>query len=106
MQLEDMILISVDDHVVEPRDMWVGRVPKKYAEEAPRLVMQENGTEAWEYLGQRSTNIGLNAVAAAAFELQQRLDGTAPCSPAPIVDIRRGSYFLDGRHGSERSFPG
>ena len=37
MELEDMILISVDDHVVEPPDMWEGRVPKKYADQVPKL---------------------------------------------------------------------
>ena len=52
MELEDMILISVDDHVVEPPDMWEGRVPKKYADQVPKLITQDDGTEAWEYLGQ------------------------------------------------------
>ena len=35
MQLDDMILVSVDDHVVEPPGMWNDRVPKKYADEEP-----------------------------------------------------------------------
>ena len=61
MKLEDMILISVDDHVIEPPDMWKGRVPRKYADQVPKLIKQDNGTDAWEYLGQRSANAGLNA---------------------------------------------
>ena len=27
MRLDDMILVSVDDHVVEPPDMFDGRLP-------------------------------------------------------------------------------
>ncbi|GAA1871914.1 amidohydrolase family protein [Pseudonocardia ailaonensis] len=63
MQLEDMILVSVDDHVVEPSDMWEGRVPQKYADLVPKLVPQPDGSDAWEFLGNRSANAGLNAVA-------------------------------------------
>ncbi len=38
MRKEDMILISVDDHIVEPPDMFANHLPKKYADDAPRLV--------------------------------------------------------------------
>jgi predicted TIM-barrel fold metal-dependent hydrolase len=58
-----MILISVDDHVVEPADMWEGRLPAKYVDLAPKLVRQDDDTDAWEYLGNKSANAGLNAVA-------------------------------------------
>ena len=51
MRTEDLILISVDDHVVEPPDVFVGRVPKKYEDLAPKLITRDDGTEAWEYLG-------------------------------------------------------
>ena len=30
---DDMILISVDDHVIEPLDMFKNHLPKKYADE-------------------------------------------------------------------------
>ena len=42
-----MILISVDDHVIEPPDMFVGRLPGKYADDAPRMVHLDNGTDVW-----------------------------------------------------------
>jgi hypothetical protein len=38
MNKDDMILISVDDHIVEPPDMFKNHLPKKYMDEAPRLV--------------------------------------------------------------------
>ncbi len=38
MTKDDMILVSVDDHIVEPPDMFKNHLPKKYADEASRLV--------------------------------------------------------------------
>ena len=46
MEIEDLILVSVDDHVVEPPDVFVGRVPKKYEDLAPTLIMRDDGTMA------------------------------------------------------------
>ncbi|MFL6243503.1 MAG: amidohydrolase, partial [Acidimicrobiia bacterium] len=31
-------IISVDDHVVEPADVWQTRLPKKYLDVGPRVV--------------------------------------------------------------------
>ena len=31
-------IISVDDHVVEPADVWQKRLPKKYLDVGPRVV--------------------------------------------------------------------
>jgi len=45
MQIEDMILVSVDDHNVEPPDVFIGRVPKKYEDLAPKLIVKDDGTE-------------------------------------------------------------
>ncbi|HEY2814756.1 MAG TPA: hypothetical protein VGJ03_14925, partial [Acidimicrobiales bacterium] len=63
MQIDDMILVSVDDHVVEPPDMWRDHLPSKYVDEAPKLVTKENGTDVWAFRGAELPNIGLNAVA-------------------------------------------
>ena len=37
MKLEDMIIVSVDDHVIEPPDLWTSRLPAKYAGVGPRV---------------------------------------------------------------------
>ena len=42
MQPEDMILVSVDDHLVEPPNLFEGRVARKYADAAPNS-MSDNG---------------------------------------------------------------
>ena len=63
MRAEDLILVSVDDHVVEPPDMFDDFVPAKYKDRAPRVVHRDDGTDHWLYEGSQIPNIGLNAVA-------------------------------------------
>ncbi len=43
MQVDDLILVSVDDHVVEPPDLFEGRLSAKAAERAPFIQTLENG---------------------------------------------------------------
>ena len=63
MQADDLILISVDDHIAEPADMFDGHVPSRYRELAPRVVEEEGGVQQWYYGNLRGRNLGLNAVA-------------------------------------------
>ncbi len=43
------MIISVDDHVVEPADTWEKRLPEKYREQGPRIVRR--GIGGMKYLG-------------------------------------------------------
>jgi predicted TIM-barrel fold metal-dependent hydrolase len=63
MNPEDLILISVDDHVCEPADVFEGRLPAKYQDDAPKVVVDEAGREQWWYMGKPGRNLGLNAAA-------------------------------------------
>lgn len=63
MRAEDMILISVDDHLVEPPQMFEGRVPAKFVDAAPRVEHRDDGADVWTFNGTIIPNIGLNAVA-------------------------------------------
>ncbi|WP_024796520.1 amidohydrolase family protein [Tomitella biformata] len=49
MRTEDLILVSTDDHVIEPTHLFEGRLPKKYVDAAPRFVTRDDGTMAWVY---------------------------------------------------------
>jgi predicted TIM-barrel fold metal-dependent hydrolase len=62
MRLEDMILVSVDDHVVEPPNVFDNHLDKKYMSRAPKLTRKPDGTEMWSFDGRQLPNIGLNAV--------------------------------------------
>ena len=59
MRAEDLILISVDDHICEPADMFDGHVPDRYKEYAPRVVEEEGGVQQWWYGNVRGRNLGL-----------------------------------------------
>jgi predicted TIM-barrel fold metal-dependent hydrolase len=62
VRVEDMILVSIDDHVIEPADMFDGHVPAKYADRAPKVVVGDDGVEKWEFQGMVAGSMGLNAV--------------------------------------------
>ncbi len=62
MQAEDLILVSVDDHVVEPPDMFEGRLSAKAAARAPFVKRLDDGRDVWMFEGNAMPNVGLNAV--------------------------------------------
>ena len=60
MNVDDMIILSIDDHTVEPPDMFEGHVPTKYKDRAPRMVRNEQGFEQWVFEGNIIAATGLN----------------------------------------------
>ena len=63
MDTSELILVSVDDHVIEPRTMFDAHIPEKYRDRAPYVGEDEHGNEYWQFEDERSMNVGLNAVA-------------------------------------------
>jgi predicted TIM-barrel fold metal-dependent hydrolase len=62
MQLDDMILVSIDDHFIEPPDMWKNHVPAKWQGEVPKVVRNTDGVDEWVFQGQAtSTPFGMAA---------------------------------------------
>ena len=52
MQLDDLILVSIDDHVVEPPDMFERHVPAKYRDRgAASSSTDDKGVEQWMFEG-------------------------------------------------------
>ena len=43
MQMDDMILVSIDDHMIEPPDMYENHVPAKFQDQAPKVVRNDAG---------------------------------------------------------------
>jgi len=62
MRAEELILVSVDDHVVEPPNMFAGHLPEQYKAQAPRVVRKKDGADVWVFNGQQIPNLALNAV--------------------------------------------
>jgi len=90
MNKEDMILISVDDHIVEPPDMFKDHLPKKYIDDAPRLVHNPDGSDMWKFRDTVIPNVALNAVAGRPKE-EYGLE------PQGLDEIRPGCYDVDER---------
>ena len=90
MKTDDLIMVSIDDHVVEPPDMFEGRVPAKWAEFAPRVVVGENGVDQWVYRGRPTGVSGLNAVVSWPAEEWGR-------DPAGFDEMRPGVYDVHER---------
>src|SRR3954453_3507088 len=63
MKPEDLILISVDDHLVEPPTLFDAHIPERYRDRAPKNHRRRDGSDVWEFEGAKIPNIGLNAVA-------------------------------------------
>jgi predicted TIM-barrel fold metal-dependent hydrolase len=85
-----MILISVDDHTVEPPDMFKNHLPKKYADDAPRLVHNADGSDCWQFRDTVIPNVALNAVAGRPKE-------EYGIEPQGLDEIRPGCYNVDER---------
>src|SRR5215813_5437783 len=55
-------LFSVDDHIIEPPNVWTDRLPAALQEQGPHVV-EEDGRQFWLFEGRRGETMGLNAVA-------------------------------------------
>jgi predicted TIM-barrel fold metal-dependent hydrolase len=90
MRLEDLVLVSVDDHVVEPPDMFERHVPAAYRDRAPRVIRTQSGDDVWSYEGQLRPNVGLNAVAG-------RVPEEYGFEPTSFKQMRRGCWDVHER---------
>jgi predicted TIM-barrel fold metal-dependent hydrolase len=90
MSPEDMIMISVDDHVIEPPGLFEGRVPARFADSAPKVVRTAAGDDVWTFNGEVIANIGLNAVAG-------RPKSEYGVEPTSFSEMRQGCFDLDQR---------
>src|SRR5580704_14617794 len=83
-------LISVDDHIVEPPDTFTGRLPRKFADRAPRVVDTDSGGQTWVYDGQELPNVGFNAVVGRPVE-------EYGFEPVRFDEMRRGAWDIEAR---------
>src|ERR1700677_954863 len=93
MRVEDLILVSVDDHVVEPpsmADYFADHVPAKFRDRIPRVSRRADGTDAWLIEGKEISTFGLNAV-------QGRLREEWGNDPQNFDQVRPGCYDVHER---------
>jgi len=83
-------VISTDDHLVEPPETFEGRLPKKFADRAPRIIETEEGHEVWFFEDTPYFQVGFMAVAGRPKE-DYRLE------PSRFEELRPGCYKIDDR---------
>jgi predicted TIM-barrel fold metal-dependent hydrolase len=99
---EHMQYVSVDDHLLEPPNLWQDRLTKQLCEDGPRLVwvdgpvhddvgrVFEDGCEAWAFDGEVIAQTAGFSVA--GIPPEEREDG-----PLSYSVIRRGSFDIAAR---------
>ncbi|MGE0385982.1 MAG: amidohydrolase family protein [Gammaproteobacteria bacterium] len=92
MKMEDMILISIDDHIVEPADMFDRHTPAAFKGRMPKCVRAKDNAVVWvvEEEGVAYRGSGLNAVAG-------RRPEHYGVDPEKFEDMRKGCYDARAR---------
>jgi predicted TIM-barrel fold metal-dependent hydrolase len=83
-------VISVDDHLVEPPDMFQGRLPRALADRAPHIVDTADGREIWTFEDTEYSQVGMNAMAG-------RRPETVHFEPSRFTEMRPGCYDIHAR---------
>jgi predicted TIM-barrel fold metal-dependent hydrolase len=90
VNIDDMIILSIDDHSVEPPDLFENHLPAAYKDRAPRLVRDEAGKEHWEFEGKEFGIFGLNATVSWPKE-------EWGMNPSALAEMRPATYLVDER---------
>ncbi len=90
MDISDMILVSIDDHIIEPREMFDQHTPAKYKDRMPKLSQTEDGKDRWECEGLAIGTTGLSAVVSLPNE-EWNFD------PTGVAEMRPGCYDVHAR---------
>jgi predicted TIM-barrel fold metal-dependent hydrolase len=90
MKAEEMVLVSVDDHIAEPASMFEQHVPAQHREHMPRVIEDDLGVQQWWYGSIKGRNLGLNAVAGKPREMYN-------IDAARYDEMRPGCYDVHER---------
>src|ERR1700712_4404714 len=90
MKMNDMVMISVDDHLTEPAEMFQNQLSGDALKTAPTLHTRPDGTNYWEYQGIKVPSVGLNAVSGRPPE-------EYGMEPTSLSQLRDGCYQVDKR---------
>jgi predicted TIM-barrel fold metal-dependent hydrolase len=91
MDMDDMILVSIDDHMIEPPDMYENHVPAKWKDLVPKVVRNDQGIDEWHFQGAASsTPFGM----AATVGWPKTEWGF---NPGSYSELRPGTFDVDAR---------
>jgi predicted TIM-barrel fold metal-dependent hydrolase len=90
MKMNEMVIISVDDHICEPPEMFDEQLSGNALATAPKLLTDKNGKNHWSYQGMKFRSVGLNAVVGRPFE-------EYGMEPTALDQLRKGCYNVHAR---------
>ncbi|MFA7322773.1 MAG: amidohydrolase family protein, partial [Candidatus Nanopelagicales bacterium] len=92
MDINDMILLSIDDHIIEAPTTFDKHMPAKYKDQAPRLVADPDNPaiDRWEFQGTAAFTGGLGAVVSWPKE-------EWGFEPTGLAEMRPGTYDIHER---------
>ena len=93
-------IVSSDDHVFEPADLWTSRMAPKFSDRAPHIARLEDGSDWWFCDGVRGQNTGIGAQAGRRFEEPQALSLNDQ-----YENVRPGAY-IPGEHVKDMDLDG
>ncbi len=84
-------IVSSDDHIFEPPDLWTSRIESRFKERAPRIIHRdEDDTDWWYYDGYKGMHMGAGAQAGIRFEEPEKLSYADK-----LENVRPGGYIPD-----------
>lgn len=89
MKLEDLVLVSVDDHAIEPPGAFARHMPAPYRGREPK-VEKRNGRDVWVFDGKTTGYMGLNSVVG-------RPKDEYGMEPLSYEHMRRGTWDVQAR---------
>ena len=84
-------VISSDNHVMEPADLWSNRADSKFKERAPRVVRMDDGSDWWVCDGYKLNGAFTGTQAGMRFEEPEKL--SLGGREATYANVRPGGYI-------------
>jgi predicted TIM-barrel fold metal-dependent hydrolase len=85
-----LTIVSVDDHLLEPPDMFTGRLPARFGNRAPHVERDDAGVDWWVTDGERTPLMGADALS--TWEPDQKFLG-----PLNFEQVRPATWQADAR---------
>ncbi|MFC3172680.1 amidohydrolase family protein [Novosphingobium bradum] len=92
MKMDDMVLISVDDHITEPATVFDNQLSGEALASAPKMMTDAKGKNYWTYQGMNMGSVALNAVTG-------RVREEYGMEPTSMDQLRKGCWDVHARIG-------
>ena len=81
-------VMSSDNHIYEPPDLWTSKMASRYGDQAPHVVRHEDGSDWWYCDGQKFQGAGIASQAGRRFE-----DPRGMSVHDTLENVRPGGYI-------------